>query len=217
MRVTGKAVQTAITIVAITFATCIAFSQAPATAQWSFAALTVSSMLARQGLIFAFVYTNAQLAPDDRVGMMVSVPREQLTDAALNNLKKIIASKETLIMKSLGVISLHFYESDGQLNFPWFILTEADGEGSAHTRLNAYSHFISALCDMAMRQKRVVAREREIVNEKFAMRVFLIRLGFIGAKYKTARRVLLRNLSGNSAWKYGAPTRQLGVQDKNVL
>jgi len=164
-----------------------------------------------------FVYTNAQLAPDDRVGMMVSVPREQLTDAALNNLKKIIASKETLIMKSLGVISLHFYESDGQLNFPWFILTEADGEGSAHTRLNAYSHFISALCDMAMRQKRVVAREREIVNEKFAMRVFLIRLGFIGAKYKTARRVLLRNLSGNSAWKYGAPTRQLGVQDKNVL
>ena len=168
-----------------------------------------------------FVYTNAQLAPDDRVGMMVSVPREQLTDVALNNLKKIIASKETLIMKSLGVISLHLYESDGKLNFPWFMLPSAQEEalnvGSGYNHLQTYSLFVSALCDMAIRQKRVVAQAREVVNEKFAMRVFLIRLGFIGPKYKLARSVLLRNLSGNSAWKYGAPTRQLGAQDKNAL
>lgn len=40
-------------------------------------------------------------------------------------------------------------------------------------------------------------------NEKFAMRLFLIRLGFIGDEYKTARRILLRNLTGNSSWRSG--------------
>ena len=35
------------------------------------------------------------------------------------------------------------------------------------------------------------------------MRLFLIRLGFIGDEYKTARRILLRNLTGNSSWRSG--------------
>lgn len=37
------------------------------------------------------------------------------------------------------------------------------------------------------------------------MRLFLIRLGFIGDEYKTARKILLSNLSGNSSWKAGRP------------
>jgi len=39
-------------------------------------------------------------------------------------------------------------------------------------------------------------------NDKFAMRIFLVRLGFVGDEYKTARKILLRNLSGNSSWKH---------------
>ena len=35
------------------------------------------------------------------------------------------------------------------------------------------------------------------------MRIFLIRLGFIGDDFKKARKILLRNLSGNSSWKSG--------------
>ena len=35
------------------------------------------------------------------------------------------------------------------------------------------------------------------------MRIFLIRLGFVGDDYKKARKILLRNLSGNSSWKSG--------------
>ena len=37
------------------------------------------------------------------------------------------------------------------------------------------------------------------------MRVFLIRLGFIGPEYQAARMLLLRNLTGNSSWLAGPP------------
>lgn len=40
------------------------------------------------------------------------------------------------------------------------------------------------------------------------MRLFLIRLGFIGDEYKTARKILLRNLSGNASWKSGQKPEQ---------
>ena len=56
---------------------------------------------------------------------------------------------------------------------------------------------------MAKTQKRVTAVEKPIENAKFTMRLFLIRLGFIGDEYKTARKILLRNLTGNSSWKSG--------------
>ena len=40
------------------------------------------------------------------------------------------------------------------------------------------------------------------------MRLFLVQLGFIGDEYKVARKILLKNLSGNSSWKAGhAPVR----------
>lgn len=41
-------------------------------------------------------------------------------------------------------------------------------------------------------------------NEKYAFRCFLLRLGFIGDEYKADRKVLLKNLSGSSAFKDGA-------------
>ena len=49
----------------------------------------------------------------------------------------------------------------------------------------------------------MTAVEKPIENAKFTMRLFLIRLGFIGDEYKTARKILLRNLTGNSSWKSG--------------
>jgi hypothetical protein len=58
---------------------------------------------------------------------------------------------------------------------------------------------------MANEQNWVTAKEREVENEKFTMRLFLIRLGFVGPEHKTARAILLRNLTGNSAWKNGQP------------
>ncbi len=42
-------------------------------------------------------------------------------------------------------------------------------------------------------------------NEKYAFRCFLLRLGMIGEEYKPVRRVLLRNLTGSSAFRHGKP------------
>lgn len=64
------------------------------------------------------------------------------------------------------------------------------------------------MCDMAKKQKRVTAKEHGTRNDKFDMRLFLVRLGFIGEEYKAARKILLQNLTGNSSWKSGhAPER----------
>ena len=43
------------------------------------------------------------------------------------------------------------------------------------------------------------------------IQLFLLRLGFIGADYKTERKILLRNLSGSSAFRNGAPEKEVSV------
>ena len=54
---------------------------------------------------------------------------------------------------------------------------------------------------MARNQQRVSAKEKEVDNEKYAFRCFLLRLGFIGNEYKTERKILMKNLSGSAAFK----------------
>ena len=61
---------------------------------------------------------------------------------------------------------------------------------------------------MVRRQKRITATEKDVENEKYAFRCFLLRLGFIGDEYKDARKILLRNLIGSYALKGGAPNAE---------
>ena len=59
----------------------------------------------------------------------------------------------------------------------------------------------------AKTQKRVVAKNKQEENEKFAMRIFTVRLGLKGDEYKLIRKLLSRNLTGNSSWKNGKPEK----------
>ena len=127
----------------------------------------------------------------------LTIEMPDISLAALSSLRKIVASKETLIKKALGTDNLEIQVDGNKLRFPWFTLTGTDGE------IDAYLRFVTALCEMAKKQQRVTAKERETDNDKFAMRVFLVRLGFVGPEYKVARKILLRNLTGNTAWKDG--------------
>ena len=131
------------------------------------------------------------------VGLTVELPRESFTDSALENLQKLVDSKAALMKKALAVDALPIEVTEERVSFPWF--SEADGESA-----KAYTHFITALCDMARNQKRITATEKAVDNEKYAFRCFLLRLGFIGAEYKTERKILLKNLTGSSAFKGGA-------------
>lgn len=134
---------------------------------------------------------------EENVGLTVALPREGFTDTALENLQKLVDSKASLMKKALAVDSLPVEVTDEKVSFPWF--SEADGDSA-----KAYTHFITALCDMAKNQKRITAKEKETENEKYAFRCFLLRLGFIGEEYKGERKILLKNLTGSSAFKGGA-------------
>lgn len=134
-------------------------------------------------------------------GIVIEIPLEGFTDIVIENLRRIIASKESLIKKAIGANELPIEQTDTALKFPW-LKFDADSETVA-----ACSRFICALCAAAKEQKRVNAKEKPVENEKFAFRVFLIRLGFVGNDYKAARKILLKNLGGNAAFKNGAPTK----------
>lgn len=128
--------------------------------------------------------------------MTVSLPRDGFTDTALENLRKIVDSKRTLLMKALGAESLPIETTEEAVSFPWFRNPEGDPTAAA-----AYAHLISAMCKMAREAKRVTATEKEAESEKYAFRCFLLRLGFVGTQYKHERAVLMRNLSGHSAFR----------------
>lgn len=129
--------------------------------------------------------------------LTIVIPRESLTDTALENLQKITANKQTLFQRAFRMDSTEIEITDEKINFTWFPYT-VDGDDIA-----AYTQFISRLCDMARDAKRVSSKPIETDNDKYAFRYFLLRLGFIGKEYKTARKILLRNLTGNSAFRYG--------------
>lgn len=130
------------------------------------------------------------------VGLTVALSRETFTDNALENLQKLVDSKAALMKKALAVDALPVEVTEDKVSFPWF--AEADSDSA-----KAYTHFITALCDMAKNQKRITAKEKAAENEKYAFRCFLLRLGFIGPEYKEERKILLRNLKGSSAFRNG--------------
>jgi len=130
--------------------------------------------------------------------LTIEMPLAFMTDEGIANLEKLIASKADLIKKALGVDALPLERTETTLKFPWFQFPAESDEVAAHSR------FIGALCAAAKKQKRVTAHEKAVDNEKYAFRCFLLRLGFIGDEYKQVRKILLRNLAGNSAFKSGS-------------
>ena len=150
--------------------------------------------------LIEMLYDNSFIAEpaeeqDEPTGIAIQIPAAELSEAQLLNLHAIMDAKGTLIKKALGIDALTVNHIDERLDFPWF---SAD---STPEEIQAYMKFITALVEMAKNQKRITAKEKAVDNEKYAFRCFLLRLGFIGAEYKNDRKILLRNLSGSSAFK----------------
>jgi hypothetical protein len=134
--------------------------------------------------------------------LAIEMPMEGMTDAALENLGKLIESKKQLIKAAIGhdpETALALYPTtDGKLRFEWFPYTTDPDE------ITAYATLVSLMCKTAREKKRVTAKPQEAVtNPKFSFRVWLISLGMVGDEYKKTRSILLRNLSGNSAFAGG--------------
>ena len=131
-------------------------------------------------------------------GLCIELPLKDTTEAAIDNLRRMIDSKATLIKKALAADNLEIKLTDERIRFPWF---DRIPEPEV---VNAAAHFIGKMLAAAKNQKRVTAKEKETDNEKYAFRCFLLRLGFIGEEFKETRRTLLRNLTGSAAFRSGA-------------
>lgn len=127
------------------------------------------------------------------VGLTVAIPLENVL---VGNLTKLLEAKGMLIKKALGITDIRIEVDSDKVSFPWFGEVQPD-------EAMTYTQFIAALCKMSKEQKRINSTEKEVTNEKYAFRCFLLRLGFIGDEYKADRKILLRNLSGSSAFKNG--------------
>lgn len=130
--------------------------------------------------------------------LTIEIPLVGFTPEKLDNLSKLVNAKAPLLKASLGTNDLPIKQNADTLQFPWFKGT-IDAEHA-----EAYATLVSLLCKTAIEKKRITAREKDIDgNPKYAMRCFLLSLGFIGGEYKAARKILLSRLEGNSCWKGG--------------
>lgn len=139
----------------------------------------------------------------EEFALTIEVPKNDFTDTALENLKRLIVSKSSLIKKAIGIDNLDIEITDDRISFPWF-----NSQGNAD-RVRAYTLFVTALCDMAKTQKRITSTAKETYNDKYAFRCFLLRLGFIGSEFKVCRKILLKNLDGNGAFKAKQETTEI--------
>ena len=127
----------------------------------------------------------------------ISIPLGDMDGEDIGKLRRLIDGKESLIKKALGAARVDVYTEDDKIIFPWFDRYLDTDE------LNAALLFITKLASLAKEIGRVNVTDHEVINEKYAFRCFLLRLGFIGDEYKGARKILLRNLDGSSAFRLG--------------
>ena len=70
-------------------------------------------------------------------------------------------------------------------------------------QLKAYIQLCLALSQMAKDVKSASPKPQQNENPQYAMRTWLLRLGFIGEEFATARDFLTRNLDGDTAFRHG--------------
>ncbi|MHB1154519.1 MAG: amidoligase family protein [Eubacteriales bacterium] len=69
-------------------------------------------------------------------------------------------------------------------------------------KIRSYIILALALNHQALTQKCASTKKPQIENEKFSMRTYLNRIGFIGDEFKNCREHLTANLDGSAAWRF---------------
>ena len=150
----------------------------------------------------------APAAEEPTDGLTISLPQDGFTEAALENLRKLLEAKGALIQKALGADRLTVDTDEEHVSFPWWDRMPEPEE------IQAYMSFVAALSAMAKEAKRVTSKEKDIESEKYAFRCFLLRLGFIGAESKAQRKLLLSRLSGSAAFPTAAEAEKFSAAQK---
>lgn len=106
------------------------------------------------------------------------------------------------------MLNYHATFTKGTIEFRLFQFDNptADRKGGLHAgQLKSYIQLCLALSQLAKEAKSASHKEQQKENPKYAMRTWLLRLGFIGEEFATAREILTKNLSGDTAFRHGRP------------
>ena len=104
------------------------------------------------------------------------------------------------------MLNYHATFTKGTIEFRLFQFDAPDGErqnGIHAGQLKSYIQLCLALSEMAKEVKTASPKPQQTENPKFAMRTWLMRMGFIGEEFATARDFLTRNLDGDAAFRHG--------------
>ena len=104
------------------------------------------------------------------------------------------------------MLNLHATFTKGTIEFRLFQFDTPNGErkGGLHAgQLKSYIQLCLALSQMAKEVRTASPKPQQNENPKYVMRTWLLRLGFIGDEFKTARDLLTRRLSGDAAFRNG--------------
>lgn len=133
----------------------------------------------------------------DGYSITVPMPSKELISETLfeTRLTKVLNAKAKLLKKAFKTNSVGFVIKDDKITFNWL-------KGDADPlMIQATMKFVSALVKLISEGKSVKFRERVLHSEKYAMRCFLVRLGFVGDEFKQDRRMLVQNLTGSSSFR----------------
>ena len=97
-------------------------------------------------------------------------------------------------------LNLHsFFNGHGTVEFRLFQFSNENGIDC--DEMEAYIMLCLGIAALACSITKASSKPQQTENEKYALRCWLLRLGFIGDEFKTAREVLLKNFAGSSAWR----------------
>lgn len=105
------------------------------------------------------------------------------------------------------MLNLHATFTKGTIEFRLFQFSNEHGEfkGGLHAgKIKTFIQLCLAMSELAKEVKYASPKPQQTENEKYAMRCWLLRLGFIGEEFETARELLLRNMKGDCAWRRAA-------------
>ena len=104
------------------------------------------------------------------------------------------------------MLNLHATFTKGTIEFRLFQFdapTNGKQNGIHAGQLKSYIQLCLALSQLAKDVRTASPKPQQNENPKYAMRTWLLRLGFIGEEFATARDFLTRNLDGDAAFRNG--------------
>lgn len=107
------------------------------------------------------------------------------------NFRKAVADYESQHGQSIQGLTI----TPEQVTFTGF------GKADDVIQLEAYGHLAIMMNEQAISQKRIQAKHVDDSNEKYAMRIWMVRIGMGGAEFKKTRAVLMKKLDGHTAFR----------------